>query len=159
MEVGWERATDVQDRKALLRMVTMGQAMTTLHDPPCLSSSRHRRVFSGRCLTRVCAVGGVSPALPTPLAWRQACPATCSSPAPAPSLPARCLPAASTSTLIRQAAAAPAPSLPLATASQRRHVSLGWQGSYPMFGKQEGQGLKVTCRLSGGQRQEVIGVS
>ncbi|VCX40115.1 unnamed protein product [Gulo gulo] len=70
---------------------------------------------------RACAAGGGSPALPALPAWSRACPATCSSPAPAPSPPARCPPAASTSTPTRPAAAAPAPSLPRATASQRRN--------------------------------------
>lgn len=64
------------------------------------------------------------PALP---AWSLACPATCSSPAPAPSLPAHCPPAASTSTPTHPAGH-PTPFQPLAMASQRRNVSLGIWG-------------------------------
>lgn len=132
MDAEWVRTIDVQDRKKPVMLVATGQAMTALRALPCLSSSRRRRACSERCPTRVCAVGGGSPALPTLPVWSPACPVMCSSPAPAPFPPAHCPPAASTSTPTCPAAVAPAPAPPLATASQRRNVSpgpWGWQGS------------------------------
>lgn len=66
--------------------------------------------------------GSRSPASPTMGAWSQGCPAMCSSAAPAPSLPAYCLPTSSTSTPSHLAAAlvVPVPSLLLAMASWGR---------------------------------------
>lgn len=127
-DAGWVRHTAVRDGKTPVRTMTRSQAMTAPHDCPCLANSHHTRACSGRCPTRVCAAGGGSPALPTLPAWSRACPVTCYSPAPAPSPPARCPPAASTSTPTRPAAAAPALSLQPATASPRRNVSLGAPG-------------------------------
>lgn len=137
-DAGWVRNTAIQDGKVPPRTVTVSQATTAAHDPPCLDSSPHRRACSGRCQMRVCAAGGGNPASPTLPAWSRACPAMCSSAAPAPSPPARCPPAASTSTPTPLAAAAPAPSLRPATASQKRNVSpgpWGWRGSLPGDGK------------------------
>lgn len=111
-----------------MRTGTGRQARTMPCDCPYLTNSHHRRACSGPCPMRACAAGGGSQALPALPAWSRACPATCSSPAPAPSPPARCLPAASTSTPTRLAAAALAPSLPRATASRRRNVSPGALG-------------------------------
>lgn len=76
---------------------------------------------------RACVADAGSPAMPALPAWSLACPATCSSPAPAPSLPAHCPPAASTSTPTHPAGH-PTPFQPLAMASQRRNVSLGIWG-------------------------------
>lgn len=102
------------------------------HSPPCqslvlpclLGSSPPRRACSGHCQMRACVAGAGSPALPALPAWSPAYPATCSSPAPATSPPAHCLPAASTSTPTHPAGH-PASFQPLAMASQRRNVSLG----------------------------------
>lgn len=144
---GWEGAPEGGGR---------GGGRDHARRPPCLGSSRHRRVCSGRCPTRVCAAGGGSRASPALPAWRRACPATCSSPAPAPSPPARCPPAASTSTPTRLAVA-PAPSLPPPAASQRRNVSLGTRGLAGASPQGREAGGQV-CGSPRGQRLEGIGV-
>lgn len=121
MDAGWTRtcqkAPEAWDHSPACQSLVL----------PCLGSSRPRRACSGHCRMRACVVDAGSPALPALPAWSPACPAMCSSPAPAPSPPAHCPPAASTSTPTHPAGH-PAPSQPLAMASQRRNVSLGFGG-------------------------------